>query len=51
LKRDPKIEVTAATWSMGVFGSGFASHIANDMMGLINEMMDTFTKAYFSANP
>jgi hypothetical protein len=51
LKRDPKIEVTAATWSMGVFGSGLASHIANDMMGLINEMMDTFTKAYFSANP
>jgi hypothetical protein len=51
LKRDPKIEVVAATWSMGVFGSGLASHIANDMMGLINEMMDAFAKAHFSANP
>jgi len=51
LKRDPKIEVVAATWSMGVFGSGLAPHIANDMMGLINEMMDAFVKAYFSENP
>ena len=51
LKRDPKIEVVAATWSMGAFGSGLASHIANDMMGLINEIMDAFAKAYFSANP
>ena len=51
LKRDPKIEVTSATWSMGVFGSGLASHIANDMMGLVNEMMDAFSKAYLSANP
>jgi hypothetical protein len=51
LKRDPRIEVMAATWSTGVFGSGSASHIANDIMGLINEMMDTFGKAYLSANP
>jgi hypothetical protein len=51
LKRDPKIEVVAATWSIGAFGSGLASHIAKDMMGLINDMMDAFVKAYFSANP
>ena len=51
LKRDPKIEVVVATWSTGVFGSGSASHIANDIMGLINEMMGTFAKAYLSANP
>jgi hypothetical protein len=51
LKRDPKIEVVAATWSMGAFGSGSASHIAKDMMGLINEVMDTFAKAHASANP
>jgi hypothetical protein len=51
LKRDPKIEVVAATWSIGAFGSGLASHIARDMMGLINDMMDTFVRAYSSANP
>lgn len=51
LKRDPKIDVTSATWSMGVFGSGSVSHIANDIMGLINEIMDAFSKAYLSANP
>jgi hypothetical protein len=50
LKRDPKIEVMAATWSAGVFGLGSASNIANDIMGLINEMMDTFVKAYLSVN-
>jgi hypothetical protein len=51
LKRDPKLEVLAGTWSTGVFGSGPASNIANDMMGLINNMMDTFVKAYVSVNP
>jgi hypothetical protein len=51
LKRDPKIEVVAATWSIGAFGSGLASHIAKDMMGLINDMMDAFAKAYSSENP
>jgi hypothetical protein len=50
LKRDPKIEGMAATWSAGVFGLGSASNIANDIMGLINEMMDTFVKAYLSVN-
>jgi len=50
LKRDPKIEVMAATWSAGVFGLGSASNIANDIMGLINGMMDTFVKAYLSVN-
>jgi hypothetical protein len=50
LKRDPEIEVMAATWSAGVFGLGSASNIANDIMGLINEMMDTFVKAYLSVN-
>jgi hypothetical protein len=50
LKRDPQIEVIAATWSAGVFGLGSASNIANDIMGLINEMMDTFVKAYSSVN-
>jgi hypothetical protein len=50
LKRDPKIEVMTATWSAGVFGLGSASNIANDIMGLINEMMDTFVKAYLSVN-
>lgn len=50
LKRDPKVEVIAGTWSTGVFGSGSASNIANDMMGLINSMMDTFVKAYLSVN-
>jgi hypothetical protein len=51
LKRDPKLEVLAGTWSTGVFGSGPASNIANNIMGLINDMMDTFVKAYISVNP
>jgi hypothetical protein len=51
LKRDPKVEVIAGTWSTGVFGSGSASNIGNDIMGLINSMMDTFIKAYLSVNP
>jgi len=51
LKRDPKLEVLAGTWSTGVFGSGPTSNIANDIMGLINNMMDTFVKAYVSVNP
>jgi hypothetical protein len=50
LKRDPKVEVIAGTWSTGIFGSGSASNIANDVMGLINSMMDTFIKAYLSVN-
>jgi hypothetical protein len=50
LKRDPQIEVIAATWSAGVFGLGSASNIANDIMGWINGMMDTFVKAYSSVN-
>ena len=50
LKRDPKLEVLAGTWSTGVFGSGPASNIANDIMRLINDMMDTFVKAYLSVN-
>jgi hypothetical protein len=50
LKRDPKVEVIVGTWSTGVFGSGSASNIANDMMGLINSMMDIFVKAYLSVN-
>ncbi len=50
LKRDPQIEVIAATWSAGVFGLGSASHIANDVMEWLNGMMDTFIKAYASAN-
>lgn len=50
LKRDPKVEVIAGTWSTGVFGSGPASNIGNDIMGLINGMMDTFVKAYLSVN-
>jgi len=51
LKRDPKLEVIAGTWSTGVFGSGQASNMANDMMGLINSMMGTFVKACLSVNP
>jgi len=51
LKRDPKLEVIAGTWSTGVFGSGLVSNMANEMMGLINSMMDTFVKAYLSVNP
>jgi len=50
LKRDPQIEVVAATWSAGIFGLGSASTIANDIMGWINGMMDTFVKAYSSVN-
>lgn len=50
LKRDPKVEVIAGTWSTGVFGSGSASNIASDMMRLINGIMDTFIKAYSSVN-
>jgi len=50
LKRDPKVEVIAGTWSTGVFGLGSAQNIANDIMGLINNMMDTFVKAYLSVN-
>jgi len=50
LKRDPMIEVIAATWSAGVFGLGSASTIGNDIMGWINATMDTFVKAYLSVN-
>jgi hypothetical protein len=50
LKRDPKVEIIAGTWSTGVFGSGLASNMANDVMGLINGIMDTFVKAYLSVN-
>jgi hypothetical protein len=50
LKRDPKVEVMTGTWSTGIFGSGPASTIVNDMMGLINSMMDTFIKAHLSVN-
>jgi hypothetical protein len=51
LKRDPKVEVIAGTWSTGVFGSASASNVATDMMRLINGMMDAFTKAYLAVNP
>jgi hypothetical protein len=51
LKRDPKVQVIAGTWSTGVFGLASASNIATDMMRLINSMMDAFTKAYLSVNP
>ena len=50
LKRDPKMEVIAGTWSTGVFGLGSVQNIANDIMGLINSLMDTFVKAYLSVN-
>jgi hypothetical protein len=50
LKRNPQIEVMAATWSAGVFGLGSASKIADDIMGWINSTMDTFVKAYLSVN-
>ena len=50
LKRDPKIEMMAATWSSGIFGLGSASSIANDIMGWINGTMDAFVKAYALAN-
>jgi len=51
LKRDPKVQVIAGTWSTGVFGSASASNVATDMMRLINGLMDAFTKAYLSVNP
>lgn len=51
LKRDPKLQVIAGTWSTGVFGLASASNVATDMMRLINGMMDAFTKAYLSVNP
>jgi hypothetical protein len=50
LKRDPKVEVIAGTWSTGVFGLGTVENIASDIMGLINSMIDTFVKAYLSVN-
>jgi hypothetical protein len=50
LKRDPKSEVIAGTWSTGVFGSGSASNMGYDIMGLINGLMDGFIKAYQSVN-
>jgi len=50
LKRNPQIEVIAATWSAGVFGLGSASNIASDVMGWVNGMMDTFIKAHASVN-
>jgi len=51
LKRDPKVEVVAGTWSAGLFGLASASNIGSDMMRSINSMMDAFTKAYLSVNP
>jgi hypothetical protein len=50
LKRDPKLEVIAGTWSTGVFGVGSVQNIANEIMGLINDMIETFVKAYLSVN-
>ncbi len=50
LKRDPKVEVITGTWSTGVFGSGPPSTIGNDITGLVNSMMDSFVKAYVTAN-
>ncbi len=50
LKRDPKVETITGTWSTGVFGSGPASNIKNDIMELINNTMDIFVKAYSSVN-
>jgi hypothetical protein len=50
LKRDSKVEVIAGTWSTGVFGVGSVQNMANNVMGLINSMMDTFVKAYLSVN-
>jgi hypothetical protein len=50
LKRDPTVEVIAGTWSSGFFGVGSVQNMANDMMGLINSMMNTFVKAYLSVN-
>ncbi len=50
LKRNPKIEVMAATWSTGVFGLGSASSIADDLMGWINGAMDALIKAFLSVN-
>jgi uncharacterized protein YpmB len=50
LKRDPKVEVIAGTWSTGVFGLASVQNIANEIMGLINDMIETFVKAYLSVN-
>ena len=50
LKRDPKVEVVTGTWSTGVFGSGPASNMGDDLMGLINSTMGNFIKAYLSVN-
>jgi hypothetical protein len=50
VKRDPKVEVIAGTWSTGVFGVGSVQNIANEIMGLINDMIETFVKAYLSVN-
>ncbi len=50
LKRDPKIETMAATWSTGAFGLGLASSIADNIMGWINGAMDAFLKAFLAAN-
>jgi hypothetical protein len=50
LKRDPKVEVIAGTWSTGVFGVGSVQNIANEIVGLINDMIETFVKAYLSVN-
>jgi len=50
LKRDPKVEVVAGTWSTGVFGLGLVSNMASDIMRLINDMADAFIKAYSSVN-
>jgi hypothetical protein len=50
LKRDPKVEVIAGTWSTGVFGVGLVQNIANEITGLINDVMETFVKAYLSVN-
>jgi hypothetical protein len=50
LKRDPKVEVIAGTWSTGVFGVGSVQNIANEIMGLINDMIESFVKAYLSVS-
>lgn len=50
LKRDPQIEVVAATWSAGVFGLASVPTMADDIMGWMNGMMDAFIKAYTSVN-
>jgi hypothetical protein len=51
LKRDPSIALTGETWSKGEIILSETQRVPSLIRGNIQELMDSFVKAYLSANP